>query len=104
MIRILPDAAEEGRFLLYDGETVCGSAEAVFGDRVQILSAEAPDELLAEGLVRAVLNAGRLREIPTAFCVNEVLFPLLRRLEFTPGQEGLEVDIAEFFFRGCHHS
>lgn len=101
MIKILPAAEGSGEFLLYDGETLCGKGTAEYGDALRILSVEAPDDLLKEGMIRALLNAGRMREIPTAVCGNEALFPLLRRLEFVPCDEGMRVDIAEFFFKGC---
>ena len=101
MIRILPDAEREGEYILWDGDVACGKACAHFDDRVHLLSVEAPDALLAEGMVRAVLNAGRVREIETAVCGNEALFPLLKHLEFVPCEEGMTVSIPDFFFRGC---
>ncbi len=101
MIRILPNAERDGEYILWDGDEACGKALAQFDDRVHILSVEAPDALLAEGMVRAVLNAGRVREIEQAVCANEALFPLLRHLEFTPCDEGMTVSIPDFFFRGC---
>lgn len=101
MIRILPNAEQEGEYLLWDGDEVCGKARARFDECVHILSVEAPDTLLEEGMVRAVLNAGRVREIERAVCANETLFPLLRHLEFTPCDEGMTVSIPDFFFRGC---
>lgn len=101
MIKILPVAGKDGEFVLLDGEEACGRATAEFGDEVRLLEVEAPDALLMEGMVRAVLNAGRVREIRRAVCQNEALFPMLRHLEFTPCDEGMQVDIAEFFFRGC---
>ena len=101
MIRILPSADCEGEYILWDGDEACGKAQARFDDRVHILSVEAPDTLLIEGMVRAVLNAGRIREIEWAVCENEALFPILRHLEFVPCEEGMTVSIPNFFFRGC---
>ncbi len=101
MIRILPADNKEGEYILWDGDTACGKATATFDGCVRLLTVEAPDALLMEGMVRAVLNAGRIREIERAVCVNEELFPLLKRLEFTPCDEGMEVSIPDFFFRGC---
>ncbi len=101
MIRILPNAERDGEYILWDGDTACGKATVRFDDRVHLLSVEAPDALLAEGMVRAVLNAGRIREIEWAVCANEALFPLLRHLEFLPCEEGMTVSIPDFFFRGC---
>ena len=101
MIRILPAVDKDGEFVLWDGEEACGVARAAFDEKVHILSVEAPDTLLAEGMVRAVLNAGRIREIETAVCAEPTLFPLLKRLEFTPCDEGMTVNIPDFFFRGC---
>ena len=68
MIRILPNAERDGEYVLWDGDVACGKALARFDDRVHILSVEAPDALLAEGMVRAVLNAGRVREIERCVC------------------------------------
>lgn len=102
MIRILPDVENEKKLILFDGDQPCGSAEWMQdGDKLRILSVEAPDELLAEGMVRAVLNAGRVREIVTAVCGKEELYPILQKLEFQETENGMEVDIADFFFRGC---
>ena len=101
MIRILPNAECEGEYILWDGDVACGKATARFDDRVHLLTVEAPDALLSEGMVRAVLNAGRVREIEWAVCANESLFPLLRHLEFVPSEEGMTVNIPDFFFRGC---
>ena len=101
MIRILPADNKDGEYILWDGDVACGKATATFDGCVRLLTVEAPDTLLAEGMVRAVLNAGRVREIERAVCANEALYPLLRHLEFTLCDEGMEVSIPDFFFRGC---
>jgi hypothetical protein len=75
----------------------------VFGDELTLLSVDAPDAVFAEGLVRAVLNAGRERGIKRAVCHEPTLFELLDRLEFSVTEEGRAVDIPAFFARGCRH-
>ena len=99
MIRILPDG--EDTFVLLDGDTPCGSAKVAWGETLHILSVEAPDDLLREGMIRSVLNSGRVRGIPVAVCTDERLYPLLRHLEFFSAEEGMAVDIAAFFGKGC---
>lgn len=99
MIRISSDA--DGAFTLFDGDKPCGSARAAFGEELTLLSVDAPDAVLGEGLVRAVLNAGRARGIARAVCDNAALFPLLDKLTFAVTPAGRAVDIAAFFSRGC---
>lgn len=101
MIRITH--AVEGTFVLLDGEQPVGGARAVFGDELTLLSVDAPDAVFAEGLVRAVLNAGRERGLKRAVCHEPTLFELLDRLEFSVAEEGRAVDIPAFFARGCRH-
>ncbi len=99
MIRITHDG--DGGFTLWDGAVSCGSARATFGDTMELLTADAPDDALAEGLVRAALNAGRERGCVWATCRNAALFLLLDRLAFEQTAEGRAVDIPAFFARGC---
>lgn len=101
MIRITH--AVEGEFVLLDGDKPTGGARAVFGDELTLLSVDAPDAVFAEGLVRAVLNAGRERRLDRAVCREPALFSLLDRLAFSATDEGRAVDIAAFFARGCRH-
>lgn len=99
MIRITHDG--EGAFTLWDGDVACGHAQAHFGETVELLAVTAPDDLLAEGLVRAVLNAGRERGLLWAFCCEDTLFPLLQRLRFMAKGTQYAVDIPAFFARRC---
>lgn len=101
MIRILPAADNPGVYELLEGDTRIGEARATFDEQVHLLSVQAPDDLLAEGLVRAVLNAGRVREIPVGVCENPQLFSLLARLEFSQTDGRMVVDIPTFFGTGC---
>lgn len=100
MIRITHDG--EGGFTLWDGEVSCGGARATFGDTVELLSVEASENVLSEGLVRAVLNVGREHGCVWAVCQNAALFPLLDGLAFEETADGRAVDIPAFFARGCH--
>lgn len=101
MIRITH--AAEGVFTLFDGDKPCGGARAAFGEEVTLQSVDAPDDVFAEGLVRAALNVGRERGIACAVCGETALFPLLDRLRFEVTENGRAVDIAAFFARGCGH-
>lgn len=101
MIHITHDG--KGGFTLLDREEPCGGAVAVFGEELTLLSVDAPDDVLAEGLVRAALNAGRERCIARAVCSEPTLFSLLDKLRFQVTENGRAVDIAAFFARGCGH-
>ncbi len=102
MIRITHDG--DGGFTLWDGDVPCGGAQAAFGDTMELLAADAPDDALTEGLVRAALNVGRERGCVWAICCNAALFPLLDRLAFERTADGRAVDIPAFFARGCRGS
>ena len=102
MIRITHDG--DGSFTLWDGDKSCGGARATFGDTMTLLTVDAPDDVLAEGLVRAALNAGRERGCVWAACKNAALFPLLDRLAFEQTADGRAADIPAFFARGCRGS
>ena len=72
------------------------------GDRVEVLSVHTDLPVMAEGLVRAVLNAGDCRGATKGFCADESLAPLLLRLEFAPVEGGYAVSLAQFFRGECH--
>ena len=113
MITILPAdkafldsiVAPEGvdAMVLRDSDgTVFGHAQfTVAGERVELLSVHTDMPLMAEGLIRAVLNAGDCRGATQGFCRDEGLAPLLRRLEFEPDEEGYAVSLQQFFRGDC---
>ena len=70
-------------------------------DRLELLCLRAPDNDLAEWLVRAALNAGVNRLAITAVCSDPVLFPLLGNLGFGAAGTAYEVFIPDFFNRPC---
>lgn len=75
---------------------------SVQGSVVEVLSVVAQEPIMLEGLVRAVLNTGDCRGAELALCRDEALAPVLRRLEFQPGEEGWKVSIHAFFHGECH--
>ena len=70
-------------------------------DRLELLCLRAPDNDLAEWLVRAALNVGVNRLAITAVCSDPVLFPLLDSLGFRAVGTTYEVFIPDFFNRPC---
>lgn len=114
MITILPaDKAvlqqlgvPEGReaMVLRDSDG-CMTGHATFsvtGDTVELFTVEAQEPLLVDGLIRSVLNAGDFRGAVTGLCRDESLALTLRRLEFSPSDEGYTVSLAHFFRGDCH--
>lgn len=75
----------------------------VTGDTVEILQVETEEPLMTEALIRAVLNAGDCRGAMTGVCRIESLAPVLKRLEFSPTDDGYAVSIDAFFRSGCKH-
>ena len=72
------------------------------GSRVELLSVHTELPVMAEGLVRSVLNTGDCRGATEGFCADEALVPMLRRLEFAPTEGGYAVSLEQFFRGECH--
>lgn len=79
-----------------------GCAYAVEGDTVHLFRLWTNDSTLQDGILRAVLNAGYLAGATRAVCEYEPLEPFLRSEGFVVSEEGMTVDVAEFFSRPCH--
>lgn len=96
-----PDGADA--MVLRDSDsTVLGHALfTVSGDTVEILSVDTAIPLMAEGLIRSVLNTGDCRGAVTGLCRNEGMAPLLRHLEFVSGPEGYTVSVQDFLYGEC---
>lgn len=76
----------------------------VEGDTIEVLSVEAEETLLVDGIIRSILNTGDCRGAKTGICRVAELAKVLRRLEFTE-ENGLWSVSIENFFRGeCHCS
>ncbi len=74
----------------------------VDGDEVEVLCVQTALPLMAEGLVRAVLNTGDCRGAQWGVCRDESLAPMLKKLEFEL-QDGVYRVLIEKFFHGeCH--
>ena len=85
-----------------DGSVFGHSLFRLVGDRVEVLSVNTELPVMAEGLIRSVLNVGDCRGATVGFCANEELVPLLRHLEFEPADGGYSVSLAQFFRGECH--
>ena len=72
------------------------------GKRVEILSVQTDLPVMAEGLIRSVLNTGDCRGAIEGFCAAERLAPMLRHLEFEPIEGGYVVSLEQFFRGECH--
>lgn len=84
-----------------DGTVLGHALFSVSGDTVEILSVHTEVPLMTEGLIRSVLNTGDCRGAVTGLCRDEGLAPLLKRLEFVPGQDGYTVSIPDFLYGEC---
>lgn len=85
-----------------DGSVFGHALFRMAGERVEVLSVHTELPMMAEGLVRAVLNTGDCRGATHGFCADDSLEPMLRRLEFTPAEGGYSVSLAQFFRGECH--
>ena len=85
-----------------DGSVFGYALFRMVGDRVEVLTVQTDLPVMAEGLVRAVLNTGDCRGAIEGFCADENLIPMLRRLEFTPVEDGYAVSLEQFFRGECH--
>ena len=85
-----------------DGSVFGHALFRMAGDRVEVLSVHTELPVMAEGLVRSVLNTGDCRGATEGFCADEGLAPMLRRLEFAPVEGGYSVSLAQFFRGECH--
>lgn len=93
----------DGMVLRDNDGTVFGHALfRMAGDRVEVLSVHTDLPVMAEGLIRSVLNTGDCRGATVGFCANEDMAPMLRRLEFEPVEGGYAVSLAHFFRGECH--
>ena len=114
MITILPAdkaflqsvSAPEGVYAMVlrdsDGSVFGHALFRVLGDRVEVLSVHTELPVMAEGLIRSVLNTGDCRGATEGFCADENLAPMLRRLEFAPVEGGYAVSLEQFFRGECH--
>lgn len=78
-----------------------GCTYAVEGDTVRLFRLWTDDSALQDGILRAVLNAGYLAGATRAVCEHESLEPLLHSEGFGTSEEGMTVDLTEFFSRPC---
>ncbi len=113
MITILP--ADEAFYLQHNitdpkmramviagGETISDYILFTLGEtEMELLTLQAEDFVLQEGLVRAALNYGFRRDLETAFSINADMDAILRFLRFDDTGERKVVSLGEFFSRGC---
>lgn len=100
---VLASAGVEAMVLRDSDGSVFGHALfRMAGDRVEVLSVHTELPVMAEGLIRSVLNTGDCRGAVQGICRNEELAPMLRRLEFEPTEDGYTVSLEQFFRGECH--
>lgn len=97
-----PDGADAMVLRDSDGSVFGHALFRVMGERVELLSVHTELPVMAEGLVRSVLNTGDCRGAVEGFCADENLAPMLRRLEFEPTEGGYAVSLEQFFRGECH--
>ena len=97
-----PDDADAMVLRDSDGSVFGHALFRMLGDRVEVLSVHTDLPVMAEGLIRSVLNVGDCRGATLGFCANEALAPMLLHLEFAPVEGGYEVSLAQFFRGECH--
>ncbi len=85
-----------------DGSVFGHALFRMAGERVEVLSVHTDLPVMAEGLIRSVLNAGDCRGATVGFCADESLVPMLRHLEFEPVEDGYAVSLEQFFRGECH--
>lgn len=97
-----PDGVEAMVLRDSDGTVFGHALFRVTGDRVEVLSVRTDLPVMAEGLIRSVLNAGDCRGATEGFCSDESMSAMLRHLEFQPTENGYAVSLAQFFRGECH--
>ena len=97
-----PDGADAMVLRDSDGSVFGHALFRMLGDRVEVLSVHTDLPVMAEGLIRAVLNAGDCRGATQGFCADEGMASMLRRLEFAPIEGGYAVSLEQFFRGDCH--
>ena len=85
-----------------DGSVFGHALFRVSGERVEVVSVHTDLPMMAEGLIRAVLNTGDCRGATTGFCADDTMAAMLRRLEFEPVDGGYAVSLEHFFRGDCH--
>lgn len=97
-----PDGADAMVLRDSDGSVFGHALFRMCGDRVEVLSVHTDLPMMAEGLIRAVLNTGDCRGATEGFCADESMAPMLSRLEFKPVEGGYAVSLEQFFRGDCH--
>ena len=85
-----------------DGSVFGHALFRMIGERVEVLSVHTDLPVMAEGLVRAVLNTGDCRGATHGFCADASMSAMLRRLEFESVEGGYAVSLEQFFHGDCH--
>ena len=73
----------------------------VVGETVEVLAVCTAEPLMAEGLIRSVINTGDCRGAKQAICRVEDLIPVLKRLEFEPIDGVYTVSVQSFLYGEC---
>ena len=84
-----------------DGTVFGHALFTVDGDTVEVLAVDTAMPMMAEGLIRSVLNTGDCRGATVGICRDESLAPLLRHLEFEHKDGVYTVSIQAFLYGDC---
>ena len=105
MITLLAQPTEQNRYRISacEGERVLGTAEyRAEGETVWLTQLDCPIEALADGLMRACLNAARAQGCVQAVCALPQWLEWLQKQGFSVQNGQASVSIGAFFARGCH--
>ncbi len=103
LAEIAAPSGTDAMVLRDSGGTVDGYALfCVDGEQIEVLYVETALPLMAEGLVRAVLNTGDCRGAKIGVCRDASLGAMLKKLEFSEENGVFTVSIENFFHGECH--
>ncbi len=98
---VAPDGVDAMVLRDSDGSVFGHALFTVRGDTVEVLSVHTDLPMMAEGLIRSVLNTGDCRGATVGLCRDENLAPMLRHLEFVPSEDGYTVSVQNFLYGDC---
>ena len=84
-----------------DGSVFGHALFAVAGEMAEIFAVQTAEPMMAEGLIRSVVNAADCRGAVRVVCKVEELIPILKRLEFEPQDGVYTVLVQQFLYGEC---
>ncbi|MDD2418600.1 MAG: hypothetical protein PHP68_06135 [Oscillospiraceae bacterium] len=73
----------------------------LYGRQVVIISLEAADEAITDGLIRAALNLSREKGAASAVCGIKTIYPVLKKIGFNRNGSNLSADINKVLSGKC---